>query len=368
VKTQRGLLGTLVAAGLFFAAAGEGWAQAGAKTREPDDQMFGRAGYEGFPPPTRGTDEGAVNLQPNVAYGPLRLSSQSPFQSMRLTPGMDAPSNLPRGRWETRETNTWSKMWGMSDRYLIDYEVLRQTQSIVYGVTDDLQAELGVGESTKFGGKLDGLVRGFHDAFGIRQSGRDLYPRGEYHFQLRPKQGAAIDIEEDRAGEPSQEFLFLALHHTVTRGSDLLPAVSVSLTVQGRLESSPDISGNVLETAFSITFAKRFGDFYGYLSIGASWLGDQEFHGVDLRSTGFSALAALEWNLATDVSLVVQHLYSRGAMMGYGALSEPSYEISLGVKIELTRGMVVELAAIENIIVFDNSPDFGVHFGLTQQF
>lgn len=368
MKPSRGLLASLLAAGILLAAAGEGWAQAGVKTREPEDQMFGRAGYDGFSLPTRSDDGGAANPQPNVGHGPLHLGSQSPFQSMRLTPGMDAPSALPRGRWETRETNTWSKMWGMSDRYLLDYEILRQTQSIVYGLTDDLQAELGVGESTKFGGKLDGFVRGFHDLFGIRQSGRDLDARGEYHFQLRPKRGAPIDIEEDRGGDPSQEFLFLALHRTVTRGNGLLPAVSVSFTVQGRLESSPDVSGNAIETAFSVTFAKRLGEFYGYLSIGASWLGDQEFHGVDLRSTGFTALAALEWNLGADVSLVVQHLYSRGAMRGYGALSQPSTEISLGVKFEAARGMVVELAAIENIIVYDNSPDFGVHFGLTQQF
>jgi hypothetical protein len=368
VKTQQALLGTLFAAGVVLLAAEAGWAQAGAKTREPEDQMFGRAGYDGFSLPERSDDGRAVNPQPNVGYGPLRLSSQSPFQSMRLSPGMDAPSNLPRGRWETRETNTWSKMWGMSDRYLLDYEVLRQTQSIVYGVTDDLQAELGVGESTKFGGKLDGLVRGFHDMFGIRQAGRDLYPRGEYHFQLRPKGGATIDIDEDRGGDPSQEFLYLGLHQTLTRGSHLLPAVSVSFTIQSRLESSPDVSGNAIETAFSVTFAKRFGEIYGYVSLGASWLGDQEFHGVELRSTGFSALAALEWNLVADVSLVVQHLYTRGAMSGYGDLSEPSYEISLGVKVEAARGMVVELAVIENIIVFDNSPDFGVHFGFTQKF
>lgn len=368
MKTSSGPLAALLATGMFLAAAEEGWAQAGAKTREPDDQMFGRAGYDGFPLPVGESDELVLNPQPNVAYGPLRLSTQSPFQSMRLTPGVNAPSNLPRGRWETRETNTWSKMWGMSDRYLLDFEVFRQTQSIVYGVTNDLQAELGVGQSSKFGGKLDGFVRGFHDMFGIQQSGRDLYARGEYHFQLRPKGGAPIDIEEDRGGDPSQDFIFAALHQTLTRGNDVLPAVSVSFTFQSRLEGSPDLSGNALETAFSVTFAKRFGDFYGYVSFGATWLGDQKLHGVDLRSTGFSALAAVEWNLMADISLVVQHLYSRGAMSGYGALSEPSYEISLGVKIEAARGMVVEFAVIENIIVYDNSPDFGVHFGLTQQF
>jgi hypothetical protein len=363
----------IVAMALFFAAAGEGGTQAdgGAKSRlvrEPDDLMFGRAGYDGFPLGSRdGGGEGAMNFQPNVAYGPLRLTSQSPFQSMRLTSGADAPSNLPRGRWETRETNTWSKMWGMSDRYLLDFEVFRQTQSIVHGVTDDLQAELGVGESSRFGGKLDGFVRGFHDMFGINQSGRDQFARGEYHFQLKPTRGAAIDIEEDR-GEPSLKFLFVSLHQTLTRGTDVLPAVSVSVTIQSRLDSSPDLSGNAIETGLSVTFAKRFGDFYAYLSVGATWLGDQQFHGEDLRSTGFSLLAAVEWNLVADVSLVVQHLYSRGALTGYGALSEPSYEISLGVKYEAARGMVVELAAIENIIVFDNSPDFGVHFGLTQQF
>jgi hypothetical protein len=350
------------AAAVLLAVASSAWGQG--------DAQFGRAGYDGFPLPS--SDPGAGELrpieQPNVGNGPLRLTSQSTFQGMRLTMGADAASTLPRGRWETRETNSWSKMWGLSDKYLLDFEVFRQTQSLVYGVTDELQAELGVGESTRFGGKLDGLVRGFHDAMGIPQSGRDRYGIGEYHFQLQGRNGARpITVDEDHGG-PGLEFLYVSLHQTLTRGNNLLPAISVTLTIQSRLDDSRDMTGDAIESGLSVTFAKRFGDFYAYLSVGAAWLGDQQFHGVEMQSLGTSVLAGVEWNLGAGVSVVAQHLYSRGGLKGYGALSEPSYEISLGVKFEAGRGMLVEFAIIENIVVFDNSPDFGVHFGLTQQF
>lgn len=317
----------------------------------------------GFAPP-----ESPAFPQPNVGYGPLRLSSQSPFQSLRLGIPADPPSTLRRGHFEIRETTAWSKMWAKTDDYLLNFEVMTQTQSVVYGITDGAQLELGAVESTRFGGRLDGFVRGFHDALGIDQAGRDQYRHGEFHFQVRDKKsGSWITIEEDR-GEVSAEYLFLTLHQTITGGSDWLPAVSISLSVKGSLQDSPDLSGDALETAGSVTLAKRFGDFYAYLSAGLAWYGDELFRGIDLRSMGTTFMAALEWNFTEGASVVLQQLRTSGVLMGYGDLSKPSYEISLGVKVEVDPGLIFEFAMIENIIVFDNSPDFGIHFGMTTRF
>jgi len=40
----------------------------------------------------------------------------------------------------------------------------------------------------------------------------------------------------------------------------------------------------------------------------------------------------------------------------------------LGWKWEVKTKVVLEFALIENIIVFDNSPDFGIHAGITSRF
>src|SRR5687768_4752681 len=74
---------------------------------------------------------------PDVGFGPLRLGSQSPFRSGRSA---DVPSSLSAGRWETRETVTWSRMWGQTDEYLLSFETLNRTLSIRHGLTERLQA------------------------------------------------------------------------------------------------------------------------------------------------------------------------------------------------------------------------------------
>lgn len=315
--------------------------------------------------PMRVPDASASVPLYNVGYGPLRLSAQSPFQALRLQAPLDPPSSLAQGHWELRETTTWSRMWAYSDDYLLDYETMNSVHSVVYGIHPMVQMELGAGEGSRFGGSLDGFVRDFHDLFGIDQHGRSSFPRGTYAFRVAGRDGQT-DVEESR-GRPT-EYLFVALHHTLTDGSETLPAISWSFSLRTPLREDPYFRGEPIEAAASISLSKRWGDLIGYVTLGVGIYGNEEFAGLDLRPFGFSLLGAVEWNLFDQASLVFQYLWSQGAVLRFGPFSEPSHEIGLGLKIEVTKGTVFEIGAIENIVVFDNSPDFGIHAGLTVRF
>jgi hypothetical protein len=54
-------------------------------------------------------------------------------------------------------------------------------------------------------------------------------------------------------------------------------------------------------------------------------------------------------------------------MKNLGALDEPAHEIHLGAKWRGGR-VTAEAALIENIITYNNSPDFGFAFGLKVPF
>ena len=51
-----------------------------------------------------------------------------------------------------------------------------------------------------------------------------------------------------------------------------------------------------------------------------------------------------------------------------GSFSTNSHEITLGWKWEFVNNVVLEFGLIENLINFENSPDFGIHAGLTWRF
>ena len=105
-----------------------------------------------------------------------------------------------------------------------------------------------------------------------------------------------------------------------------------------------------------------------YLTLGYAWYGSDAVYGLELETTQATVLAAGEWRFKPRMSLVMQLLGTQGVATDLGVFSETSNEIVLGWKWEVRQAGVLEIGLLENIIEFDNSPDFGVHAAWTQRF
>lgn len=57
--------------------------------------------------------------------------------------------------------------------------------------------------NVRFAGAMDGYVQGFHDLFGIDQSGRDLVPKNDFHFFIDPPDGPLSRSGSSRGATPS---------------------------------------------------------------------------------------------------------------------------------------------------------------------
>ena len=118
----------------------------------------------------------------------------------------------------------------------------------------------------------------------------------------------------------------------------------------------------------SIAAARRYGQMYGYISLGYAWFGRDDVMGIKLDNTQFSFLWAFEWQYSPRQSFLLQYLFTEGAAEDWRDFSNPSHEVTVGWKGEISNGMVLEVGLIENIIVYDNSPDFGFHVGIVRRF
>lgn len=306
----------------------------------------------------------------NVGYGPLRLPSQSPFQSLRQGLLPRAPSTLSQGNIELHETETWANLWARNEGdWLIDAETLQSHLSIAYGVTDTLQFEISAEDKSRFGGAMDAFVQEFHDLLNIDQGGRDEVSRDRFSAEFATTPGTPpVRLTNRHRGSYSRS-LATTFQHNVTCGTPDLPAIAYSATLRTDLGDVEDLTDEEpTDLAVSLSVAKRFGDFYLYLNAGYAWFGKEEFRGIDLKTTQGSALLALEWRFAAEMSLLAQYLLSEGVTEHLGRFSEPSHEITLGWKGEILRGTVLEVGLIENVIVSDNSPDFGLHAGISLRF
>jgi len=86
--------------------------------------------------------------------------------------------------------------------------------------------------------------------------------------------------------------------------------------------------------------------------------------GVRLRRTQWSALAAVEYRASKRTSYVVQGLVTSASARDFGDFAKPTYEVTLGFKRVLGPDLLLEASVLENLFIFDNSPDVGFHVGL----
>ena len=320
---------------------------------------------------TPGGFRGASICYSNVGYGPLRLGSQSPFQSLRYGIDPRTPSTLAQGQWEAHVTETWSNtfVYEPDKALLLDFETLDTRFSLAYGVLDELELELEFENRTGIGGIMDRFINAFHRTFGLTDAGRHNFPRNQFQIQISDNQGKpALALDNGDAGSFSNALL-LTVQHNLTCGTEYMPAFAYALTLRADLDNGPGLSGKMpVEPQISITGSKSVWELYFYASLAFGYFGTEHIGGIDLRHTQWSGLVATEWRFASSMSLVLQYLWSEGVAKDLGDFSQPSNEITLGWKWELAERTVFELGLIENIINFNNTPDFGIHAGLTVRF
>ena len=305
----------------------------------------------------------------NVGYGPLRLQSLSPFQALRFGLQPRTPSTLAEGAFEAYFSAGWANIWARNEgNYLLDFEITQMHLSLAYGISDVFQIDLGLVQRSRFGGIMDGFIQDFHDAFGIDQGGRDEVPKGDFALEIEEEGRTTARFSSHDRGSFS-ESLLLTAQHNVTCGTEDLPALAYALTVRTELGDQEDLTdAEVIDLHASVSASRRFGDFFVYLGLGYAWFGKERFQDIELKTTQFSGLLAVEWQVAAGTSLVVQYLLSEGVAEDLDEFSDPSHEITLGLKAEVASMTVLEIGLIENVVTSDNSPDFGLHIGLLRRF
>jgi len=307
----------------------------------------------------------------NVGYGPLRLGSQSPFQSIRFGIDPRTPSTLAEGQWEAHVTETWSNafVYDADTGLLLDYEMLDTRASIAYGVMDELELELEFENRAAFGGIMDRFINAFHRTFGLTDAGRHNFPRNQFRVQIPDKNGTpVVNFDADDKGSFSNALL-LTVQHNVTCGSEYMPAFAYALTLRADLDNKAGLSGKLpVEPQLSISTSKAVCDFYLYGSLSFGYFGTVHQSSIEYRHTQLSGLAAVEWRFGSDMSLILQYLATQGVVNSLGPFSTNSHEITLGWKWEFAPTVVFEFGLIENLINFSNSPDFGIHAGMTYRF
>lgn len=304
-----------------------------------------------------------------VGFGPLRIGTQSPGQSLRLGLIPGTPSTLAPGSWSLRVGSTWANLWASKGPYALDYESLASDASLAWCFAESWQLEAGAFLRHTFGGRMDGFIQGFHRMFGIRQGGRDEVEQGRTLIHIAPTASQpGIDLDADDLGGARENHLRLTLQRNLLPGGGWLPALALAGTVQAPVGYYDQYGGSGIDVGLDLSAAKRWGSWHGYLTLACIRYGADSIYGVRLRRLNWSGLAAVEYRISDRWALLAQYLVSEGVAHDYHVFSSASHEITLGAKLAVDRRSLIEVGLLENIIIFDNSPDFGIHVGLKTVF
>ncbi len=309
---------------------------------------------------------GAWSRSPAVGLGPLLLSSQSPMNILQLTPTPMPPVTVGRGQLAIGVLQSWNNYFDVDPggRYLIDAERFSLTLGAAVGLTERLDVGVSVPVAYRGGGRLDGLVEWFEARVGAQNRDRRRYPRDQFTVLIHGEDGSEYRLSGAAAGwglEDGTAFL----RYQVAEGSERTPAVlaGVSFKLPTGRENALHSSGGV-DVEGGVSIGQRLGRFNVYGAANLMRHANSEPFGILLRRTQWSTMAGAELRVSPRTSWLLQGLVTSASAVDFGDFAKPTYEVTLGFKRVLSDDLLLEASVLENLFVFDNSPDVGFHVGL----
>jgi len=301
----------------------------------------------------------------NRHHGPLLLQGHSLFQLLRLSMLPWITPLLHKGEFELQSTATWVNLWGWKPSgYLVDGEALRLSVALCYGLSNSVQLRLEVPATYLTGGIMDSFIEGFHDTFGYVQAYRDAFPRNRFRVTFYAPGGGEYRLDDEDAGFALSD-LILSLKWDLSQGTRYLPAVMVAPSLK---IPTGDNEGGGVDGGITLYLTKRVWRLYGYFGLQYARYSKEEILGISMNPDQWIFLIGLECPLTERFSLLLQDLIHTGVTKDFYAFSESTHELALGFKYEFRKGALLEFGLIENLVNYENSPDFGFHSGLSYRF
>lgn len=242
--------------------------------------------------------------------------------------------------------------------YIVDAEYLTVNTTIHYGLTDKWQIGLNVPMHTIGGGILDGPIDTFHNSFGLNGNNREMSDRDQF-------QTVYGDTQQSINSEIFLGNITLFSRYQIKEADDY-PGFFVGLKAQ--LPTGMDfewLKHDKIGVGVECATMYEIGDFYLYVASSMAHIDNSEILWQPIKSVQYATVAAIDYRIEKDWSLILQYTGTSGAVESLGEYAEWSHELSLGTRIQATEHVSFEAAILENLVFYNNSADVGFYIGIT---
>ena len=295
--------------------------------------------------------------------GPLTIHSLAPVQSFRLTPVPRSPYGLPEGQTEIQFNIAAASIYIKEvGKYFMDFHFTDTRLAINHGFANNWSAQFSIIERRITNAHLDQLTLNFHDLFGLDQDGRTEVPKNDTRIQIDE---FGIDLGKQIRGDYSQT-LGISIHKVLIDKSESWPAVAININMSYELLNDGIMDKGTIDYGVQFSAAQKYNSGYAYANISFTHFDSNQALGIALKNNQTSGMLGYEYKVDDNESLILQYLFTEGAVKNLGALSDYSNEVHIGYKWR-TDSYLWEVGFVENIINFDNGPDVAFTFGVTRR-
>lgn len=310
----------------------------------------------------------AVAASERAGQGPLYVRAQNPGQSFRLTSLPHDARGLPSDTRALGIQNTLSNVWGESERndYLLDFQM--NDLGLFFASSSGSRATVGLGltERRIINAHTDQIVLQVHEALGLGISGRDRVPRNDLNIDLGPYD-YELGYEELNNRLISRSAEGFLIWNWINGGNSGLSLASFT-HLRHELSNEALVTENSTDVALGLALTQPIGSEVLYANLSWTRLGKTEKATIPIKKNLYSGMLSWEHRFSPATSFYVQYLVdSQIFAHNLGELSEPAHELQFGLKWRQKR-LTWQLVLVENLFVFNNSPDFSLSLGLHYNF
>jgi len=247
--------------------------------------------------------------------------------------------------------------------YYIDGEFGILEFAAHWGLTERIDLGAGINYIHYGGRSLDEVIFDFHDAVGVGQAGRDYVLDNRVQVVLGRDGGQdVVLLDRPSSGGLSDPNIFLrfALPEFVHKWrSNLELGIKVPL-----MDEEKFLSTGSWDLGYQLTVDRRYARDAWIINLGTVFPGKFEqtdFRPPNLPFVNISWLHRLKrW---TSTRSFVQVLFAEHPYRAIvdSELSDLEFQLTAGLKWDTSAG-IIGFGLTENLLNFDNTPDFGLHF------
>lgn len=312
--------------------------------------------------PLQASAESDTTLVNYTDFGPLLTLTQAPIQAMGLSLKTRDAFGWEEGTLEAYGQGTISSVWVNNSDYMGDYYQNDVNVGFIYAPADDWKIDFNYLYRFAANNKLDSVVNGFHDAFGVSANGRDEVDDDRFYIKNKKTGQVVEDFRGDTFNNAFNLYVEKTVFETRRQALSLGGALYYNKVFNGEFANSSFEQALQLNYSFYLTDSNRF-----YTSVNVIHHDTDSVDFVSLREFTTNGSLSYQYIFNERHSIVAEFRIQQGATHNdENELSMITYEPIVGYRYNLGFG-AIEFSMTENVINSDNAADFSMTLGYRQR-